>query len=344
MQRSHERREQASLKRAIRRENMIVVNTPSRLHITLIDLNGSIGRLDGGVGLALDFPSVKINAREAAELSISGNTTFEDRIERAASAIMIEYEVAGVAIEVLDEYPAHVGLGSGTQVALAVGTAISELYDLRLTPATIARLTGRGGTSGIGVAAYEAGGFLIDGGHKGKTAFLPSSASGKYGQAPLIVRHDFPDWTIVLAIPNLHGASDTREVEIFKQSCPLPLAEIQELCHVILMKMLPAVVERDIESFGQSIDRIQMLGFKRRELELQPFCARLVQFMKDNGAFGAGMSSFGPAVYGITDGTQLHTAVQHYLDETIGGQVHAVRARNRGAHIHKTSGQRAQHP
>jgi beta-ribofuranosylaminobenzene 5'-phosphate synthase len=316
---------------------MIEVVTPSRLHITLIDLNGSLGRIDGSVGLTLDFPSMKINAREDAQLSVSGNTAFEDRIKRAASEIMMQHDVGGVAIKVVDEYPAHVGLGSGTQVALAVGTAMSELYDLHLTPSAIARLTGRGGTSGIGVAAYELGGFIIDGGHKGKKQFLPSSASGKYDPPPILARHDFPDWKIVLAVPDLHGASDEREIDMFRQHCPLPLTEVQELCHLLLMEMLPAVVEQDIESFGHSIDRVQTLGFKRRELALQPFCAGLIQYMRDNGAFGAGMSSFGPAVYGITDGKRLQAAVQRYLRETIGGDVHAVRARNSGARVREIS-------
>jgi beta-ribofuranosylaminobenzene 5'-phosphate synthase len=316
---------------------MIHVVTPSRLHITLIDLNGALGRIDGGVGLTLDFPSVKIKAKKATQLSISGATEFAEKIRSAAVAVLAPHNIDGVAIEVIQEYPAHVGLGSGTQVALAVGTAISELYGLRLTPTSIAKLTGRGGTSGIGVAAYEWGGFIIDGGHKGKTEFLPSSASGKYAPPPIIVRHDFPDWTIVLAIPNLQGASDKREIDIFQKQCPLPLAEIQELCHVILMEMLPAVVEEDIESFGRSINRVQTIGFKRRELELQPFCARLVQFMRENGAIGAGMSSFGPVVYGITDGTRLQNAVQGYLNDTVSGAAYAVKAQNRGAYVQETS-------
>ncbi|MGZ8888760.1 MAG: beta-ribofuranosylaminobenzene 5'-phosphate synthase [Halobacteriota archaeon] len=275
---------------------MIQVVTPSRLHITLIDLNGALGRIDGGVGLTLDYPSIRINAKKDAQLSVSGTTEFAERIKSAASAVLTQYNINGVAIDVVQEYPNHVGLGSGTQVALAVGTAISELYDLNLNPTTIAKLTGRGGTSGIGVAAYEFGGFLVDGGHKGKTEFLPSSASGKFGPGPIIARHDFPDWAIVLAIPNLRGASDKREIDVFQKQCPLPLNEVQELCHVILMEMLPAVVEHDIESFGRSINRVQTIGFKRRELELQPFCAHLVQFMRENGAIGAGMSSFGPVV------------------------------------------------
>jgi len=103
------------------------------------------------------------------------------------------------------------------------------------------------------------------------------------------------------------------------------------------MEMLPAVVEQDIESFGRSIDRVQTLGFKRRELELQPFCAGLVQFMRENGALGAGMSSFGPAVYGITESKGLQAAVQRYLHDTIGGEVHAVRARNSGAYVQEVS-------
>jgi beta-ribofuranosylaminobenzene 5'-phosphate synthase len=314
---------------------MIQVVTPSRLHITLIDLNGALGRIDGGVGLTLDYPSIRINAKKDTQLSVSGTTEFAERIKSAASTVLTQYNINGVAIDVVQEYPTHVGLGSGTQVALAVGTAISELYDLNLNPTTIAKLTGRGGTSGIGVAAYELGGFLVDGGHKGKTEFLPSSASGKFGPGPIIARHDFPDWAIVLAIPNLRGASDKREIDIFQKQCPLPLNEVQELCHVILMEMLPAVVEHDIESFGRSINQVQTIGFKRRELELQPFCAHLVQFMRENGAIGAGMSSFGPVVYGITDGKRLLRAVQSYLKDSIGGKVREVKAQNTGAYVQK---------
>jgi beta-ribofuranosylaminobenzene 5'-phosphate synthase len=59
--------------------------------------------------------------------------------------------------------------------------------------------------------------------------------------------------------------------------------------------------------------------------------------MRENGALGAGMSSFGPVVYGITDNTRLQTAVQHYLDETIGGEVYAVKAQNSGAHVREIS-------
>ncbi|MGZ7168932.1 MAG: beta-ribofuranosylaminobenzene 5'-phosphate synthase family protein, partial [Halobacteriota archaeon] len=139
------------------KKDTIEITAPSRLHITLIDLNGALGRIDGGVGLTLDSPSIKIQVKRDDIISISGTDTFEDRIEHIVHAIATKHEIRGAAIRVIEEYRSHVGLGAGTQVALAVATGISQLYDLNLELHELARLTGRGGTSGIGVAAYESG-------------------------------------------------------------------------------------------------------------------------------------------------------------------------------------------
>ncbi len=315
------------------KREVVEITAPSRLHITLIDLNGALGRVDGSVGLTLDSPTIKIDVRKDEGISISGSDVFADRIDGVIRTVANEYNISGVAINVIDEYRAHVGLGAGTAVSLAVASGISRLFDLNLELDELARLTGRGGTSGIGVAAYRSGGFIVDGGHKNKASFLPSSASSTYGLPPVLMRYEFPEWDVVLAIPNLQGASDVPEVDIFQQQCPIPLNEVQALCHVILMEMLPAVVEKDVERFGRSINHVQTLGFKRRELALQPFCKDLIDFMNENGALGAGMSSFGPTVYAISDEKHLQSVVQRLLNESVGGEVHQVRARNEGARI-----------
>ncbi|MGZ4947814.1 MAG: beta-ribofuranosylaminobenzene 5'-phosphate synthase [Halobacteriota archaeon] len=315
------------------KEDTIEIIAPSRLHITLIDLNGALGRVDGSVGLTLDSPSMRIKVQRDEGVSVSGSDVFAHRIEHVIQAMAAEHKTGGAAIQVIEEYRSHVGLGAGTQVALAVATGISQLYGLDLELNELARLTGRGGTSGIGVAAYESGGFIVDGGHKNKAAFLPSSASQAYSPAPVLVRYEFPEWSIVLAIPDLQGASDKPEVTIFQQQCPIPLNEVQALCHVVLMEMLPAVVEKDIGRFGRSINHVQTLGFKRRELALQPFCKRLIDLMNENGALGAGMSSFGPTVYAISDEKQLKPTVQRFLNESVGGEVLLVKARNEGARV-----------
>jgi len=312
---------------------MIEITTPSRIHITLIDLNGALGRIDGSVGITLDFPLIKIRAKKSDKFAVLGNSSFSERIKKILEAVAKVYNTGGIEVDIIEDYPDHVGLGSGTQASLAAGMAVSKLYDLNLTPADIARLTKRGGTSGIGTTAYDHGGFILDGGHKGKCEFKPSSASGEYSPPPVLIRHDFPNWDIIIAIPDLTGASNEREVNIFKEKCPIPLREVQKLSHIILMEMLPAVIEQNIESFGASINKIQHIGFKRHEVGLQPFCGQLMEFIRENGAYGAGMSSFGPTVYAITDDKSLKNAVQTYLNETTDGKVYCVKARNCGAYL-----------
>ncbi len=314
----------------------IEITTPSRLHITLIDLNASIGRVDGGIGLTIEAPGIRITAEAADGITVTGNLELADRMRESARAILPEG--SGIRIRIEQDSPSHVGLGTGTQAALAAGMAANRLYDLGMSVRDVAIAVGRGGTSGIGVASFESGGFILDSGHKfsEKGAFKPSAAS-KSPPASILFQQPFPDWEIVLAIPDARGAHDAKEVDIFGTECPIPIREVQELSHIILMETLPGVVEGDIEAFGDSINRIQGVGFKRREIALQtPEIARIIELMQETTC-GAGMSSFGPVVYGITDSKgdaadAVHE-VQGFLDETICGRCMVVHARNSGADV-----------
>ena len=312
---------------------MLEIITPSRLHLTLIDMNASIGRVDGSIGLTLDNPVIKIKARKSDIVEIIGKSEHIERMRNSAKALLPDGE--GIQISIEKDYPSHIGLGSGTQAALAAGMAVNELYDLGLSVNEIAVKAGRGGTSGIGVAAFGNGGFILDGGHKfsEKKAFLPSAAS-KLPPAPVLLRKEFPDWDIVVAVPAQKGASQKNEVNIFQKECPVPLREVEKLSHVILMQLLPALFENDIVTFGKSINAIQELGFKKREVELQPVSSDLMQALRDGGANGAGMSSFGPTVYAFGEDTEN---LKKIARELLGGKglVFSTKARNRGAIITK---------
>lgn len=317
--------------------NMINVVSPSRLHLTLIDLNAEIGRVDGGVGITLESPSLEISAAESDIVEVVGDSHLAGRMRKAANAVLPAGK--GIRIHIKKDLPDHVGLGSGTQTALSVATAVNEIYGLGKSIRELAVAVGRGGTSGIGVAAFENGGFILDGGHRfrDKGAFSPSAAS-RMPPGPVLFRRDFPDWNIILAIPDTKGAHDAEEVDIFKKVCPIPLAEVREISHVILMQMLPALIEEDLESFGRAVNHFQTVGFKKREVELQPEpVIDAMKYMQDNGASGAGVSSFGPVVYGIVgspeEAKKLQKEVQRMLDESIGGEVLLTKARNRGADI-----------
>jgi beta-ribofuranosylaminobenzene 5'-phosphate synthase len=286
-----------------------------------------------------------LEVQQSPDIRVTGcDAATQERVIGVASEVLRQIHAgAGASITIRSLYPAHTGLGSGSQLALAIARAICELYGKNIPVTGLAQLSGRGGTSGIGTAAFEHGGFIIDGGHHfgtrgGKTDFRPSSASRGVRPPPVITRHNFPaDWRIVLATPDIPaGASGAMEADIFRSHCPVPLGDVQALCHEVLMRMLPGIVEHDIDLFGSSVNAVQSLGFKKVELGLQPpEVAGLLTVMRDAGAAGAGMSSFGPTVYAISDtgAADIERAAQSCMQANCGGTTLITSVRNTGAMI-----------
>ncbi len=312
------------------------IRTPSRIHITLIDMNGSLGRIDGGVGFAIERPHVELVARADEDVVVRGDCLNRDRFVRVAALLSKRFGF-GIELRVISDYRPHVGLGSGTQISLAVAKAYNDIYGLGLSVRELAEIVGRGGTSGIGVAAFEFGGFILDGGHsrREKPNFLPSSAS-KARPAPVLARYDFPDWRVVVAVPDLTGFHGIREVHLFKEVCPIKIEEVRELCHVILMKMLPAVVEEDLDGFGDAVWRVQRLGFKRAEVERYGDLIRGALERVSDYTRAVGMSSTGPAVYAVTDSNakEIANVLESYFEERgLNCETVITKAKNTGAEI-----------
>ncbi len=326
----------------------IVIKTPSRMHFGLVDMNGEIGRIDGGVGLALETPHTTVEIKKSDKIRVECESEPEiiGRLELAIKNICDHYGLPGTHVNVLERPFPHVGLGSATQTFLGAAYGICKLHNVEASFPELAHLVGRGGTSGIGVAAIQTGGFIIDGGHpfrrdeNSKHGYAPSSASSGMKPPPVLVRQDFPDWDILVVVPLGEGASGLREITLFKVVCPIPLAQVQQMCHIILMQMLPAVMEKDLESFGRSMVDFQKLGFKVFELRAQTqLLYDCLRFLKDNGGVGVGMSSWGPAVYAFgEDLAPLRQKVDDWLDKRGGGESVLTKANNTGMSIVKEDG------
>jgi beta-ribofuranosylaminobenzene 5'-phosphate synthase len=328
----------------------LIIETPSRLHLTLLDLNGIYGRIDGGVGITLKNPCLKIRAEsvhDGVEVEFSKSCQLiqglvEDytvKIEKSALNIKNALEIEGnFKFRVDSAFPPHSGLGSGTQLSLAVAKLISNMNGQDLKALDLAKIVGRGGTSGIGVESFENGGFIIDGGHKcdEKQGFLPSSASCA-SPPPIIARYDFPeDWRIILVIPDVErGVSGAKEVNAFQTYCPIPLGEVEKLSHLMLMKLMPSVLESDLDTFGEAVNKIQNIGFKRIENKLQnPYITKIMGDLRVAGAAGVGMSSFGPTIFAVTDTNELDivNAANDALKD-VGVEIISTRAQNSGAKL-----------
>ena len=212
----------------------VYVKTLARLHMGLIDLNGSIGRIFGGLGVGIKYPNVILEAQQAEALCVTGEKTAQ--VKALAQHFFDFYRInAKAKIHVKQTIPEHVGLGSGTQLALAVATALAKLFNVKASTAELALAMGRAKRSGIGTTVFEKGGFVVDG---GKT--VKNNAAVTECFPPPIFHMPFPEkWTFVVAIPNTKkGLSKDAEVAAFKQLPPMPAEKVGEICRLIMLKFL----------------------------------------------------------------------------------------------------------
>lgn len=316
----------------------VKITTPSRLHFSLLDLNGVLGRVDGGFGLAIAKPNFQIVAEQATGIHLP-SSVYRDRTATVLKRLQDNYRFPGIKLTFHSEIPMHCGFGSGTQLSLGIAQAVNLLYELGLDVQELAKVVGRGGTSGIGIAAFQTGGFIVDGGHRfpeQKASFLPSSALGDISPPPVLLRYSFPEVPLLIVMPNCSRIYGDKEIELFQTLCPQPEWVAQKLSHILLMQVLPALVEGDMSSFGKALNQIQTFGWKKVEIDAQGTELQLtLDFLRECGAFGAGVSSWGSAICVVgdnIDGLKRDTEVfLKTLPE--GGSCFVTYANNVGARV-----------
>jgi beta-ribofuranosylaminobenzene 5'-phosphate synthase len=281
----------------------VFVETSARLHFGLLDLGGALGRRFGGIGTAAPGPTLLVSARRAETLQIAGDDT--GRTEEFAARFLANGEAAGrdaahgARITVHRSLAAHAGLGSGTQLALAVGQALAELRGLTISASELARAVGRARRSAIGTWTFAGGGLVVEGGHRSRGDCV----------APLLARLPFPPaWHCVVAVPDsAAGMNGGAEEAAFAALPSPPASDAERVAHLVLMALLPAVAEADLGTFGSALTAIQAInGRWFASAQGGTFAPgpseELVRRMTEWGAAGVGQSSWGPTVYGIVDG------------------------------------------
>src|SRR5690242_10457706 len=116
----------------------VFVEAPARLHFGVLDLRGDLGRRFGGIGAAVPAPSLLLEANPASSLAAEGPDAARvlGFARRFAAHHALELRVR---FRVHRAIPTHAGLGSGTQLALAVARAAAELAGLPTEVAALAR-------------------------------------------------------------------------------------------------------------------------------------------------------------------------------------------------------------
>lgn len=312
----------------------VCIEAYARLHLGVLDLRGSGGRWFGGIGAAASAPSLLLSASPADTLTVEGDDA--DRATAFARQFLDHHHLpGGAAIRVHRALPSHAGLGSGTQLALSIARALAELHALDADPRALARAMGRAQRSAIGTWTFAGGGLVVEGGRR--------SRSDDCG--PLIARLLFPEsWRCVVVVPDgPPGISGADEAEAFAKLPPPSERDVEHVSHLVLMTLLPALADGDLESFGRALTEIQeVTGRWFAPAQGGTFASgpsrALVRQLAEWGAAGVGQSSWGPTVYGIVEGADAAARLAERVKTALGssGQVFEGPFRAEGARVWKT--------
>jgi beta-RFAP synthase len=293
---------------------VVLVEAPARLHFGVLDLNGALGRSFGGIGAAAPDPSVAVAASPSDTLCATGDDA-ERALEFGRRFLACHRLPERVHLNVRRSLPPHVGLGSGSQLALAVARALAEMYGLRSDAPALARAVGRGRRSAIGTWIFDGGGFVLEGGRR----------QGGDGIAPLLVRLLLPQtWHCVVVVPRgVSGISGVDEETAVSRLPPVPETDVQRVAHLVLMALLPSVVDADLATFGAALTEIQAItGRWFARVQGGTYAAgpsaELVRRLSAWGAVGVGQSSWGPTVYGVVDGEDVGRQLAQRVRAAVG--------------------------
>lgn len=275
----------------------ITISTGARLHFGLFAHGRTGDREFGGVGVMIDRPGFVIDVSAAGEDDL-GAGPWQPRIaallERLRSTIPAGAARTPLKIEIRAASPRHSGLGSGTQLAMALAKGLSLLAGEAAPSAEeLARRAGRGLRSSLGLHGFVHGGLLVDAGQ---------SRPGEIG--PLLARVEVPTgWRFVLLRPrDAAGLSGSDEAGGFARLGPMPQATTTELRRLTLSEIVPAVTECDFDRAADSIQQFgQIVGNYFAPVQggvlAHPDMRELARRLATRRIKGIGQSSWGPTLF-----------------------------------------------
>jgi beta-RFAP synthase len=297
----------------------VTISTPSRLHFGLLRFEQAEGPSFGGLGMMIAEPRTTVRLTPSSDWQAKGFDS-ERAITHAQRALQHASVAAGERpaeadqdtppafhLELLESIPPHQGLGSGTQLALAVSAGVRALCGLSAaTAAELAAMVGRGRRSAIGCHGFLSGGLLYELGS------YPDEPLGRLAR-----RVEVPAaWRVVLiTASSAAGLSGDHELGAFSRLPPVPTATTQRLEQLAEAAILPAAEQDDAEAFGDALFEYgQLAGECFASVQGGAYAsaeiAACVKTLRDLGVRGVGQSSWGPTVFAFA-------ADQAHADEIV---------------------------
>ena len=302
----------------------------------------------GGIGVMIDAPSTVVSLCDSERDSVAcadASPSETERICQAVARVLTNYRqfaakshpLPPCAIEIRRTIPAHSGLGSGTQLALAVAQGLASLAGEVVDVAALARRVGRGRRSAIGIYGFAGGGFLVDG---GKTA--DDEANEEIGQ--LVAHAHVPaHWRWLLLTPADAlgtGLAGQEEIEALERLPPDAARFHRALCRLVLLEMLPALEKSDAAWFCEALDQFgQSVGDYFRPVQGGLYSdarmATLADRLRAAGIRGIAQTSWGPTLaVCVADASRAASLSEHVRTDFKDCRTQIVAPLNCGAAKH----------
>ncbi len=307
----------------------MIIKTPIRLHMGIIDISRKFQREYGALGVMVKG-GFEVKVEKDEHLSVKASEENAVDIKAAYDAMKSKLDIKdNFRIEVLKSIPRHMGLGSTTQLKLAMGAGIGKLSGHDLKIKDLADIVGRGRYSATGTYGFDKGGFILEGGKSGDEE-IP----------PMTVHYRLPeDWRFLMVCPKIEQSYDEEEERPIMNEIRTDSKFAEKISHNIVMGVLPAVKTGDCKEFGKHITQIQhyvgeSFSSCQEGSEFHPAVINIINKL-EKFTYGAGQSSWGPTVYGITDeekGVKAKSKIEKWLDKKgIEALVRLAEPNNHGA-------------
>jgi predicted sugar kinase len=340
--------------------DLLQIRTGGRLHLGLMELAQGHALTFGGLGVMLREPSLLLEMQcihSEHDVIETGDVQPEDQAEltwRIFSVLQLRKTLYGQGpicrIRLCQMLPLHAGLGSGTQLACAVAVglellqrgiveptieqtidqneqAFSENWRQvssvvpRLSLPWLARHSGRGLRSAVGLHGFLQGGFIFDKG-QGQTPARPALSRSQQAipmrAKDVTIADELParaietesgqlpaEWRVLLVRPpqkaTMYGHVEADLLDALG-SVPNPhSSRMEDLARLAMQSLTPIA---DFDKFTGLLDEYMRLAAEpflaiQGGLYNGPAVASAVKLARDIGLQGVGQSSWGPTVFGF---------------------------------------------
>ena len=288
-------------------------------------------RLNGGIGFSISSPTLGMSFEKSDTIDVidkrkQGFTKDElHRLIGHINQIAKNQNYEKVFICVINEgiIQSHVGFGSNSMIYLACVEALFILNRVDYSEKEVVALSGRGGTSGIGINTYFRGGFVFDTGvaNYGLRTHAPSSAfiSEECLQPLLLKSVELPLWDLGICIPQIVPKTEEEERFFFQINCPIDNNDVERILYEAVYGITSSLIENDFKTFCESINAIQQTKWK--SLERNIYGETIIEVedeIRKAGARCVGMSSLGPMLYFFGDNIKdIVKRINHEMPQNV---------------------------